>query len=645
MRSWGGTARDGDVMSETCANTTGIGESGAPAFVANGTPESCEGTAPEVRDSSVPPGRRVLCLHLPYLPTDRARRDCPGLLSCSAGRDEATRAAARGRGPLRPEADATKAGRPLVLTRRVGSSLVLEHVDVCARRIGLRAGMTLGQAQAIVPELLTLEHEPRRDWALLERLAHWALRFSPIVQPVEPDALLLDITGCQRLFGGEANIARQAYDGLRAQGFHTRVAIADTVGAASALASASSEAIAIAPPGQTRTYLAPLPPVALRIEPEVAEQLDSLGVRTIADLLALPRASLAARFGSQLVLRLQQALGEVYEEITAHSAEQPPAARISFETPLADLETIQVVVARLLEELFAQLRDRTLALRRVDCVLIYEDASPTVLAIGLSTASRAWRHIHELVTRRLETADFSRGLIALRLIARETALFKAGQIELFEPRDPNREEEFGCLLDRLVNRLGERAVVRVEQVDDYQPERAFRYVSVAEGAEKKFAAQRKTRVDDSCPPRLKSRVTCPSVIPSAARNLDADTRPRQIPQSLRSFGMTNAASPHTASPHGASSHAAQPRPTQLLPRPLPIRVIALVPDGPPTWLAWRGREYVVAHAWGPERIETGWWRGPDIRRDYFRVSVETGEQFWIFHSPTDGRWYLHGVFA
>jgi protein ImuB len=459
--------------------------------------------------------------------------------------------------------------------------------------------------------LLALEHEPRRDRALLEQLAHWALRFSPIVQPVEPDTLLLDVTGCQRLFGGEANIARRAYDGLRAQGFHTQVAIADTVGAAYALARASGDAIAIARPGQTGAYLAPLPPAALRIAPEVARRLDSLGLRTIGDLLTLPCASLPARFGSRLVLRLQQALGEVYEGVTAHAREQPPAARISFETPLADLKTVLILVARLLEELFAQLRDRTLALRRVDCVLIHEDAPPTVLAINLSTASRAWRHIHELVARRLETADFSHGLSALRLIARETARFKPGQIELFEPRDPNREEEFGCLLDRLVNRLGDRAVARVELVDDYQPERAFRYVSVANATEKGLAVQ-------------------PSVIPSAARNLASNARTDQIPQSLRSVGMTRGASP---------------RPTRLLPRPLPIRVIALVPDGPPTWLAARGREHVVARAWGPERIETAWWRGPDVRRDYFRVSVESGEQFWIFHSPTDGRWYLHGAFA
>ena len=88
-----------------------------------------------------------------------------------------------------------------------------------------------------------------------------------------------------------------------------------------------------------------------------------------------------------------------------------------------------------------------------------------------------------------------------------------------------------------------------------------------------------------------------------------------------------------------------PRPVQLFPRPIPVRVIALVPDGPPTWFAYRGQGYVVAAAEGPERLETAWWRGPDVRRDYFRVTAEAGTQFWLFHAFDEGRWYLHGVFV
>ncbi|MFQ5806501.1 MAG: DNA polymerase Y family protein [Phycisphaerae bacterium] len=503
------------------------------------------------------------------------------------------------RPPPGSETDTAADNRPLVLTRRAGSSLIVEHTGPRARQLGLHAGMTLGQAQAIAPKLLAFEHEAHRDRALLEQLANWALRFSPIVQPVEPGTLLLDITGCQRLFGSEADIARQALDGLRRQGFHAQAAIADTVGAACALATASGDALVVAAEGQTSISLAPLPPAALRIEPGVAGRLETLGVRTIGDLLMLPRSLLPARFGPQLVLRLQQALGEVYEEVTAHEFEEPPAARLVFETPLRDLQAVQAAVAQLLEELFAQLLERTLALRRLDCVLTYEQVPPTVLKIGLSRASRAWRHVAELVQRRLEPAGLSGNLIGVQLVARETSRFKPGQIDLFEPGEPGREEEFGCLLDRLMNRLGYDAVVRAELVDDYQPERAFRYIRVG-GAEKR----------------------------GKRGHSDFRRKPTPVLESKPKIRT----SPFL-------------RPTQLLPRPLPIRVIALLPDGPPTWLALRGRQYVVARAWGPERIETAWWRGPDIRRDYFRVSVETGEQFWIFHRPADGQWYLHGVFA
>jgi protein ImuB len=84
---------------------------------------------------------------------------------------------------------------------------------------------------------------------------------------------------------------------------------------------------------------------------------------------------------------------------------------------------------------------------------------------------------------------------------------------------------------------------------------------------------------------------------------------------------------------------------RILTAPERIRVIALVPDGPPTWCAMRDGEYTIAWAWGPERIETAWWRGPDVRRDYFRVLTEDGDQFWVYHEPGTTRWFLHGVFV
>lgn len=515
--------------------------------------------------------RRILCLHLPYFATEQMRRDV---------------ASASDRPP------------PLVLTRPAGAALVVEQVCPVAQQLGVRPGMSLGQAQAIVPELVALAHESQRDRMTLKRLASWAIRFSPIVEPVAPDTLLVDITGCELLFGGEKNIAQQAVAGLRRLGFCARAAVADTVGAACALAVAAAEPLTIVPVGQTSAYLAPLPPSALRLDAQIAAQLDALGVRSIGDLLALPRSALPARFGGQLVRRLQQALGETFEGVTPHRPEEAPVARRRFETPLADGQVIRAVAEELLAEVFAQVRRREAALRRLDCGLYYEHAAPRVISIGLARASRQQEHVAKLLAERLEQADLTPGLTGLMLIARETSRYHGGQGELFEPCEPGADEALGCLIDRLASRLGHQAVVRPRLVEDHQPEMAFRWVPLAEAG---------------CQPE---------------KDVDGG---RANESHLRS------------SPTLRDGRASAP--LRLLPRPVPIRVIALVPDGPPTWLACHGREYAIVQARGPQRLETAWWRGPDVRRDYFRVTAETGAQFWIFHATNDGRWYLHGMFV
>jgi protein ImuB len=500
--------------------------------------------------------RRILCLHLPYLSTQRARHAA---------------------------AQAVEPACPLVLTRPVGSSLVVEQVCPRARRLGLRPGLSLAQAQALAPQLSVLPYDPQRDQAALERLARWALRFSPLVEPVTPDALLVDITGCQRLFGSEENIARQAVSGLAQQGFGARAAIADTIGAAYALAVAGDKPLSVAPVRQTCAYLAPLPPEALRIDPRVSEQLDALGVRSVGDLLMLPRASLPARFGAPLVRRLQQALGEVFEGVTPYPPADVPRAYQPWKEPVSDFQAISQTAGQLLAGVLAQLRQRATAVRRLECILYYECAAPLVISIGLARASRELAHIQELLAQRLERVDLTPGVMGLLLLARETARWPGGQGDLFESRTPGDDEALGSLVDRLAGRLGHEAIVRPRLVDDYQPEKAFRYEPVAEAGCESEAVVGQTECDL--------------------------------------------------------------RPLRLMARPVPIRVTAVVPDGPPAWLWYNGRQYVVVQAAGPERLETAWWRGPDVRRDYFRTTASSGEQFWIFHAVTERRWYLHGVFA
>jgi protein ImuB len=499
---------------------------------------------------------RRMCLHLPFLATDRVRRR----LDSAAG--------------------------PLALTCETGGTLRLAAVDSQAIAAGLRPQLTLGQARAALPALQTCPHDAQADERCLQQLARWALRYGPTVQALPPDTLLVDVTGCQRLFGGDAALARAARQGLADQGFAANVAVADTLGAAYAIAWTGRDPVVVAPVGQAAAYLAPLPPAALRLPEMIVSRLAALGIRTIGDLLMLPRRELPARFGPVLVERLQQALGERAEPLEQISAEYQPQADTAFEHPTTDMPLLRSVITTLLERIFADLQRAGHALLAIDCILYHEGASPTVLQLALARASRAVRHVHQLLNERLEQLPRPQPVTALRVIVRQTSRWRGRQSALFTPEQADDPGARAALLDRLVTRLGRHAVLRPKLAADHQPERAARF------------------------------------------------QPLLPPTQDRSAHPT---------PAGALPGA--PRPVRLLRAPEPIRVIARVPDGPPTWLHWHGREQVIAAADGPERIETGWWRGPDVRRDYFRVVTEGGEQLWLFHAFDDECWYVHGIFA
>ena len=84
------------------------------------------------------------------------------------------------------------------------------------------------------------------------------------------------------------------------------------------------------------------------------------------------------------------------------------------------------------------------------------------------------------------------------------------------------------------------------------------------------------------------------------------------------------------------------RPLLLEPRPIQLEVVAVAPEGPPMQFRWQGEQHRTRRSWGPERIQTGWWRGRYIRRDYYRVESDHGGHYWLFRS--NGKWFLHGIF-
>ena len=147
----------------------------------------------------------------------------------------------------------------------------------------------------------------------MRHLAEWCSRYSPWTAPDGADGVKIEITGCAHLWGGEEALAADLAARLGRRGIAGRIAVADTPGAAWALArfaaAAAGQGAAITPPGEARAALAPLPMAALRLDPDTAQRLRRVGLQRMGDLYAMPRDALARRFGEEVARRLDQALG------------------------------------------------------------------------------------------------------------------------------------------------------------------------------------------------------------------------------------------------------------------------------------------------------------------------------------------------
>ena len=239
--------------------------------------------------------------------------------------------------------------------------------DAAALTAGLRVGMPVAKAQVLVPGLVTRDADPAADAEGLERLALWVLqRVAPIVAADPPDGIVIDSTGADHLHGGEQAMLDALVGRLTLSGVAARAAVADSRGAAHALARHAARPTFVAPLGHGASVLAPLPLEALRLPETMSSDLRVLGFERIGDLLAQPRAPLARRFGPELGRRIDQALGELAEPIEPVRPPDLVEARRAFAEPIAAAETIARYIGKLAAELGAALDARGLGARRLD---------------------------------------------------------------------------------------------------------------------------------------------------------------------------------------------------------------------------------------------------------------------------------------
>jgi protein ImuB len=512
-----------------------------------------------------------LALWLPSLPTDRFAID---------------------RAKKAPHADAPpEAGT--VLVERTQNALRLFAVDAPAAAQGLAPGMSLADARARAPDLLAAPADPAGDARLLERLAAFCDRFTPWVALDPPDALILDVTGCAHLFGGEAALRETVLETLRRRGFAARVVIASGADAALALVRFSSAEI-VAPAAEEAAVRA-LPVRALRCAPTALTGLARAGLARIEDLAIRPPQAFAARFGPDFVAGLDAVLGRRDAPRAPVRAAPAHAVDRLFAEPLGHMAGIAAALDDLAGALAADLEAAGAGGRAFEASFFRADGAVRRIRVETGRAVRDARAIAALFREKMDALadplDPGFGYDSLRLAAAIADPLAARQIDL--AGRAGEAGEIGDLADRLTARFGADRVLRFAARDAHDPVRAAAWRAAAAGAPAKEQAW--TRADPGEPPL---------------------------------------------------------RPLHLFDPPHPIEALAEVPDGPPLRFRWRRRAHDVALSEGPERIAPDWRRAePDApARDYYRVEDREGRRFWLFREgeyggPAPPRWFICGLFA
>ena len=550
------------------------------------------------RNAPAPPGapaltgprlaRRILAAWLPWWPTERLAR-------------------------RRPEARS----HPFVTVGESRNRLIIDAANPLATRAGLTPGMPLADARAVVPDVVVQPADPAGNALALESLARWADRFTPRVMPDARDTIFLDIAGCTRLFGGEEALTRSLRAALENFGLTVRLALADTPGAAWALAHYGDEDPAMTAtgtgPAGLNDALAQLPVAALRLSTDVVDALVSFGLDKISTLSVLEPIELIRRFGMEPVRRLQQALGQVDEPIVPLRPPPPREAQRAFAEPISRPADIRAALDGLLDDLCLSLSRAGEGARRLQLVCHRADGDRRTLTIGTSRPLRRKKPLMGLFAEKLDRVEPGFGIdeivLATDVVETIDELQTDWSGEAAEGHHAADEEELADLLDRLGNRFGFGRIGRPVPRQSWLPERAAHHQPPLSGPEVRRG-----------------------VSPAAARPAVATDWPRD-----------------------------RRRPLRLLSPPEPVEAVTLEAGGPLQGFRRQGRLHRLRAVEGPERLECEWWREEAPRRDYYLVEDEMGCRYWLFREgardsagtgdPGHGqpvtapRWFLHGLFG
>lgn len=360
-----------------------------------------------------------------------------------------------------------------VLKASSHNRIVVTAVSPKAQANGLTVGMALADARAILPSLQVIDDRPNLAGQLLQRIAEWCIRFTPMAAPYPPDAILLDATGCAHLWGSEQAYIEDITKRLAARGYTTRIAIADTIGTAWGLSRFGKGSL-IVESGKQFQALLNLPPSALRLEAGTLDRLHKLGLHKIQDFVSMPRTALQRRFGPHIILRVAQALGEIEEIFTPIFHLQPYEERLPCIEPIVTRTGIEIALERLLQTLCNRLCREGKGLRTAYFRCYRMDSTAQGIEINTSRPSHHEEHLFHLFSLKLSTLEPKSGIELFALEATKVEDYVPVQESLWETSGQLDNEQLSELIDRIAVKFGREAIHRFLPAEHYWPEGSYK---------------------------------------------------------------------------------------------------------------------------------------------------------------------------
>jgi protein ImuB len=347
--------------------------------------------------------------------------------------------------------------------------MVIKAVSKTAHTNGINKGMVVADSRAILPTLQVLHYQPDTATKLLNGLAEWCLRFTPVAAIDPPDGLILEATGCPHLWGGELPYLQDITKRLSGFGYHVRVAMADTIGAAWAVCR-YAPATLVVPTGENLTTLLPLPPDALRLPLATIDRLEKLGLRQIRNIVTMPKAALRRRFGDVLIERLHQAIGTAPETLQPIQPIEPYQERLPCLEPIRTANGIAIALQMLLDTLCARLKKEAKGLRTALLVCYRIDGNQQQITINTSRTSNSAAHIFKLLELKIASLTPALGFELFLLSAPVVEDMTTQQDALWNTKHQHNEVAIAELLDRIAIKTGAQNIHRYLPNEHYWPE-------------------------------------------------------------------------------------------------------------------------------------------------------------------------------